>query len=175
MRLTAKIFGIIVILLVIIYLTGFFLPKNVLIKRQTIIKKPFFIVWYDVTNHFEESNWRADLDTTIQLDDIDGNTVWKEIYTNGDSIILETTTNIANVLVARTYVNNPNFKGTRIINIKKLKNGTFVRIIIEGKITHPIDRFLNLFKTDKKAKRLELYLHNLKEKYKNEESEDDSW
>lgn len=175
MKLTAKIFGIIIILIIGIYLVGFFLPKNVLIKRETLIKKPFFIVWSDINNHFEETSWRSDLDTTIQLKDIDGNPVWKEIYTNGDSVILETTTFVNNVLIARTYVNSPHFEGTRIVNIKKSKKGTFVRVVLEGKVAHAIDRFINLFKKNKDSERLELYLYNLKKKYKNEKKEDNAW
>ena len=174
MKLTIKIFGIIIGLLFIIYIIGLLLPKNILIKKQVLIEKPFFIVWSDLTNPFEEANWRNDIDTIIQLDDIDGNTVWKEIYNNGDSIILETTTNIPNVLIARSYVNNSNFNGSRIINIKKTQKGTYVRIVLEGKFPRAIDRLKNLF-NNKEAKRIKTYLHNLKNKYKKEAEEADAW
>lgn len=173
MKLTYKIFGITIGLLLLIYLVGIFLPKEILIKRQTFIEKPFFIVWSDLTNPYEETNWRKDIDTIIQLDDIDGNTVWKEIYKNGDSLILETTTNIPNVLIARSYVNN-NFEGTRIVNIKKSKKGTFVRIVIEGKVPRAIDRLKNIF-NNKESERIGIYLHSLRDKYKNETQEDDGW
>ncbi|MBE9469031.1 MAG: hypothetical protein IMY72_12030 [Bacteroidetes bacterium] len=174
MKIIVKFFGIIIAILLLIYLVGIFLPKNILIKRQILIEKPFFIVWSDLTNPYEEPNWRQDIDTIIQLEDIDGNAVWKETYNNGDSIILETTTNIPNVLIARSYVNDNNFEGTRIVNIKKTEKGTFVRIVLEGKVTNAIYRLKNLI-SNKENKRLGRYLHNLKNKYKNEVPEEDAW
>ena len=173
MKLFLKIIIVIIILLLAGYLTGYFLPKDATIRKEKIINKPSFFVWAAITNHYEETLWRTDLDTTEQLEDKDGLPFWKEKYVNGDSLFLVTTTEVNNRLIVRNVVNSDIYEGTMfIINISSVEGGTKITYIEERNINKPIYRLINYFKDP--SEKLQKYLDDLANKFEKEAEEENS-
>lgn len=158
-----------VLFLVIIspFLVGLFLPKEKVIIKKAFIDKMYFFILSDITNHWEEANWRSNLDTMIQQPQVDGMDAWKEYYTNGDSVLLLTQVTSGTDYV-RIIVDNDRTERARSITLVDVNGKTAVRMSEEVFTKNPLKRFFNLF-DDKVAKRMDKYLLDLVEKNKPQE------
>lgn len=145
-------------------LIGLFLPKEKTITKKAFIDKMYFFILSDITNHWEEPSWRHNIDTMIQQPQIDGMDVWKEYYTNGDSVLLMTQVTTGTDYI-RIIVDDDGTQHSRSIVLVDVKGKTAIRMIEEVVTKNPIDRFINLF-DDKASKRIEQYLFDLTEKNK---------
>lgn len=150
-------------------LIGFFLPKEKIIVKKAFIDKMYFFILSDITNHWEEANWRSNLDTMIQQPQVDGMDAWKEYYTNGDSVLLLTQVTSGTDYV-RIIVDNDGTERARSITLVDVNGKTAVRMSEEELVKNPLKRFLNLF-DDKIAKRMDKYLFDLTEKNKPQKEE----
>ncbi|MCK9206005.1 MAG: hypothetical protein M0P66_02745 [Salinivirgaceae bacterium] len=143
---------------------GLFQPKERLVTEMDLIDKMYFFILADITNHWEESVWRHDLDTMIQKDVVDGQDAWMEYYTNGDSVLLITqkTTETDYIRI----IHKPDGRQLmRVITLADYKGKTAIRMSEEVYVANPVKRFINLF-ADPTKKRIRTYLNDLKEKNK---------
>ncbi|HAM99013.1 MAG TPA: hypothetical protein DCQ26_10430 [Marinilabiliales bacterium] len=143
---------------------GLFQPKERLVTEMDLIDKMYFFILADITNHWEESVWRHDLDTMIQKDVVDGQDAWMEYYTNGDSVLLITqkTTETDYIRI----IHKPDGRQLmRVITLADYKGKTAIRMSEEVYVANPVKRFINLF-ADPTKKRIRNYLNDLKEKNK---------
>jgi len=162
-----SLFKIIIVLIIIIlipFTIGFFQPKDRVIMEKTVIDKMYFYILGDVTNHWEEPQWRNNIDTMIQHQVVDGQDAWMEYYTNGDSVLLITqkTTETDYIRLILT----PNGQSlNRIITIADFDGKTAIRFTEEAYEANPFKRFMLLI-NDPIRERIKLYLGDLKEKNK---------
>jgi len=143
---------------------GLFQPKERLVTEMGVIDKMYFFIIADITNHWEESSWRQDLDTMIQRQVVDGQDAWMEYYTNGDSVLL-----INQKMTETDYIriiHRPDGKQLmRIITVADFNGKTAIRMSEENYVSNPFKRFIYLF-NDPIRKRLQNYLSDLTEKNK---------
>lgn len=152
---------------------GSFLPKDRLVTEKAAVDKMYFFILADITNHWEEPSWRHNLDTMIQQPQIDGMDVWREYYTNGDSVTLMTQVTSETDYV-RIIVDPDGRQRMRSILLVDVQGKTAIRMSEEITVKSPIRRFLNLF-DDKSSEHIRLYLQDLVEKNKaNPEEQQDS-
>ncbi len=170
-----KTLGILVMLIASPLLVGLFLPKEKIVTEKAFIDKMYFFILADITNHWEEPAWRNNLDTMVQVDQIDGMDAWKEYYTNGDSVLLMTQVTAATDYI-RIIVDNDGKERMRSIMLVDVQGKTAIRMSEEIIENNPIKRFIGLF-NDNTQEDLQLYLTNLVEKNKPQEQEDsdDTW
>lgn len=170
----------IVIILIIIALIpmgiGFFQPKERLIIGKGVVDKMYFYILSDITNHWEEPQWRHNIDTMIQQHVVDGQDAWMEYYTNGDSILLITQKTTETDYI-RLIIDPEGRDFNRVITIVDFDGKTAVRISQESSEENPFKRFMILF-NDPIEEKLQLYIADLIEKNKpdpNAKEDDLGW
>lgn len=176
MNLATKILAGIAGLFLLVLLVGLCRPKEREIMRGIQIDQMYFMVLGTITNHWEEPMWRHNLDTMIQVDNVDGQDCWIEYYTNGDSIKLFTQT-MGEFDYVRLMITPSGRELLRSITIADVDGKTAIRMTVEAYETDPIKRFFLLF-TDPEADRVEQYLSDLKAqvlKQKEEMGSDDGF
>lgn len=162
--------AILVIIIGVPMIIGSFLPKEKIVTEKTFIDKMYFFILADITNHWEEPSWRTELDTMIQAPEIDGMDVWKEFYTNGDSIQLMTQVT-GNTDYIRIIVDKDGRHRMRSIMLVDVSGKTAIRMSEEIFTGGPYKRFFSLF-NDTSSDHLKTYLADLKEKNKPKDTED---
>lgn len=176
MKTILKVIIALIFIIIIPIIIGSFLPKDRVIVEKTVIEKMYFFILGDITNHWEEPQWRSNIDTIIQQKVVDGQDAWMEYYTNGDSILLITqkTTETDYIrLIITPHGENLN----RVITVADFEGKTAVRFTEEAFEPNPIKRFMILF-NDPVRNRIQLYLSDLKEKNRpdpNADSNDAGW
>lgn len=176
MKTPIKIFIILIAIILIPLIIGFFQPKERIISEKGVIDKMYFFILSDITNHWEEPQWRNNIDTIIQQEVIDGQDAWMEYYINGDSVLLITQKTTETDYI-RLILDPEGEYYNRVITIKDFDGKTAIRITEESSEGNPFKRFMILLKDPLKEK-LELYLSDLKEKNKpdpNAEEDDSGW
>lgn len=170
----------IVIILIIIALIpmgiGFFQSKERLIIGKGVVDKMYFYILSDITNHWEEPQWRHNIDTMIQQHVVDGQDAWMEYYTNGDSILLITQKTTETDYI-RLIIDPEGRDFNRVITIVDFDGKTAVRISQESYEENPFKRFMILF-NDPIEEKLQLYIADLIEKNKpdpNAKEDDLGW
>lgn len=168
----------IIIVLIIIILTpfviGLFQPKERLIVEKGVIDKMYFFILGDITNHWEEPQWRHDIDTIVQHEVIDGQDAWMEYYNNGDSVLLITQKTTETDYI-RLIVPPEGDHLNRVITIADYNGKTAIRFTEEAVEYNPYKRFMIMIK-DPVRERVENYLYDLKEKHKPDpNAEDEEW
>ncbi len=164
MKTAIKIIIILVILILIPLTIGLFQPKDRTIVEKDIIDKMYFYILGDITNHWEEPQWRHNIDTIIQQQVVDGQDAWMEYYTNGDSVLLITQKTTETDYIC--LIVNPNGEQlNRVITIADFNGKTAIRYTEEAYEANPFKRFMLLFDDPIKDRALE-YLSDLKEKNK---------
>lgn len=172
---TKAILTLIVIILIPLVI-GLFQPKERLIIEKGVIDKMYFYILADITNHWEEPQWRQNIDTIVQQEVVDGQDAWMEHYNNGDSVLLITQKTTESDYI-RLILNKNGHDLNRVITIKDFDGKTAIRITEEAYEPNPIKRFMLLI-NDPIRDRLQLYLSDLKEKNKpdpNAENNDAGW
>ncbi len=164
------IIGILAILIASPLLVGLFLPKERIVTEKAFIDKMYFFILADITNHWEETSWRHNLDTMIQVDQVDGMDAWKEYYTNGDSVLLMTQVTAATDYI-RIIVDNDGKERMRSIMLVDVQGKTAIRMSEEIFETNPLKRFLALF-NDNASENIRIYLTDLVEKNKPQEEDE---
>lgn len=156
--------AILVVIIGVPIIIGSFLPKEKIVTEKTFIDKMYFFILADITNHWEEPSWRTEIDTMIQAQEIDGMDVWKEYYTNGDSVLLMTQVT-GNTDYIRIIVDKDGRHRMRSIMLVDVSGKTAIRMSEEIFTGSPIKRFFSLF-NDTSSDHLKAYLRDLKEKNK---------
>jgi len=152
-------------LITIIPLTiGLFQPKERILVEKTVIEKMYFYILSDITNHWEEPQWRQNIDTIVQHEVIDGQDAWMEYYTNGDSVLLITQKTTETDYI-RLILRPDGRSLNRVITIADFQGKTAIRITEEAYESNPFKRFMLLI-NDPIKERIHLYLIDLKEKNK---------
>lgn len=160
-----KLYSILLILIIgSPFIIGIFLPKTRIVEEKIMIDKMYFFILSDVTNHWEESAWRTNLDTIIQKDDVDGLEAWMEYYQEGDSVLLLTQLTAENDYI-RIIVEPDGHQRTRSITMIDVMGKTAVRLAEEVYTPNPVERFIQLF-VDAPRNRAQTYLNDLAEKNK---------
>ncbi len=160
-----KIYSFILILVIASpFLIGLFLPKTRLVEGKILVDKMYFFILSDVTNHWEESAWRSNIDTIIQKDQVDGLDAWMEYYQEGDSVLLLTQLTAENDYI-RIIVDPKGQQSTRSITMIDVNGKTAVRLAEEVYTPNPLERFIQLF-VDAPQNRVQTYLLDLAEKNK---------
>ena len=81
MKSATKVIIALIIIILIPMVIGFFQPKERLIIEKVVIDKMYFFILSDITNHWEEPQWRHNIDTIIQDTDFavsEGKTITPE-------------------------------------------------------------------------------------------------
>ena len=164
MKFYTKIVAVLALLILIPVIVGLFLPKERLVTGKEVIDKMYFFILGDITNHWEEPQWRHNLDTMIQKPGIDGQDAWMEYYTNGDSLLLVTQKTGEKDYI-RIIIDSDKRERNRNITLIDFQGKTAIRMSEEEYEPNPIKRFINLLH-DKKADLINQYLRDLKEKNK---------
>lgn len=164
------------ILLIIVLITpviiGLFQPKERLLIEKAVIDKMYFYILSDITNHWDEPQWRHNIDTILQHEVVDGQDAWLEYYTNGDSVLLITqkTTETDYIRLILT----PKGKHlNRVITIADFDGKTAIRVSEEAYEANPIKRFLILI-NDPIKNQIQQYLADLQEKNKPDPNADNN-
>jgi hypothetical protein len=164
MKTISKILIVFAIIILIPFIVGFFLPKERLVVRMTMIDQPYYVILGDITNHWEEPAWHHDIDTLIQKESVDGLDCWMEYYNNGDSVML-LNQKLSDKDYIRIIVSPDGREFNRNITLADVNEKTAIRISEEIYEGNPLNRFLNLF-YDTRAIHIEKYLSELREKNK---------
>lgn len=164
MKLILKIIIALIIIILIPLSVGVFQPKDRIIVEKTVIDKMYFYILGDITNHWEEPQWRHDIDTIIQHQVVDGQDAWMEYYNNGDSVLLITQKTTETDYI-RLIINSHGEQLNRVITIADFDGKTAIRFTEEAYEGNPFKRFMLLIK-DPVRERVLLYLSDLKEKNK---------
>lgn len=165
---------VIVVIFISILTIGFILPKERLITEKVLIDKMYFFIVADITNHWEEPAWNNNVDTLIQIEQVDGLDAWKEYYVNGDSAMF-LIQKIAETDYIRLYVDKSGRNRNCVITVVDIEGKTAVRMSEEIYEPNPLKRFYYLI-NDKKTERVKQYLTDLKQKSINDaasEQQDD--
>lgn len=172
-----KVYSILLILIIASPLIiGLFLPKDRVVDEKILIDKMYFFILSDVTNHWEESAWRTNIDTMIQKEQMDGLDAWMEYYQEGDSVLLLTQLTAENDYI-RIIVDPNGHQRTRSITLVDVMGKTAIRMLEEVHTPNPLERFIQLF-VDAPRNRVQTYLYDLAEKNKvdpNAEEESMGW
>ena len=171
MKFITLIFAIVVTLIIGLLSFSFFIPKEKTTEISITVQQPFFLVWAAITDHYEEPKWRNNIDTIIQLDNIERDPVWREFYTNGDSITWRIITEVSNKLLVQQIIDHPIYENTFwAININTKPEGTTIQIVKEQHINNSIQRLIHYF--DPIDYDLKLYLSQLYTKLNTPQEED---
>ncbi|MCQ2374744.1 MAG: hypothetical protein MJ069_02440 [Salinivirgaceae bacterium] len=165
MKLISKVIVGLAILVCIPFIVGFCLPKDRVVDARIMIDQMYFEVLSNVSNHWEEPIWRTEVDSMVELEQIDARDVWMEYYTNGDSVKLQTQS-LGEFDYIRMIICPDGTELNRNITLVNLEDAegnmrTVVRYVEEVHVTDPLKRFVNLF-NDKYEKRAHRYLFDLK-------------
>lgn len=164
---------VIAIVLLIPIIIGFSLPKNRVVEEKALIDKMYYFILSDVTNHWEESGWRSNIDTIMEKPAVDGLDAWMEYYTNGDSILLLTQITAENDYI-RIIVDPDGHQRTRSITIIDVTGRTAIRISEEIYTPNPITRIKHML-NDEPQQLLTTYVFDLIEKNKSNGNDDGGW
>lgn len=164
------IIALIILILAAPFAIGMLMPKDKIVTEKAFIDKMYFFILADITNHWEEPTWRHNLDTMIQIEQIDGMDAWVEHYTNGDSILLMTQIT-AETDYIRIIVDKDGQQRGRSIMLVDVQGKTAIRMSEEVYMKSPLKRFMSLF-VDKETDILRAYLDDLAEKNRPKEGND---
>lgn len=176
MKSALKVIIVLIIIILIPLAIGFFQPKDRVIVEKTVIDKMYFYILGDITNHWEEPQWRHNIDTIIQQHVVDGQDAWMEYYKNGDSVMLITQKTTETDYI-RLMLSSDKPSLNRVITIADLDGKTAIRFTEEAYEENPVKRFMLLI-NDPIRERVKQYLNDLKEKNKpdpNAENQDENY
>lgn len=159
MKLITKILIALAVLAMVPVIIGLCMPRDRQVVEKKLINQMYFMVLGNISNHWEESSWRHNLDTMIQQESIDGQDCWVEYYTNGDSVKL-ITQNQGEFNYIRLIVNPDGREFLRGIVLMDYEGRTAVRMYEEVSESDPLKRFCTLF-YDPVDERLKQYLSDL--------------
>ncbi|MDA3891203.1 MAG: hypothetical protein PF517_06010 [Salinivirgaceae bacterium] len=171
MKLVIKAIAALIIIVLIPMLIGFLQPKERLVIEKAVVDKMYFFILGDITNHWEESQWRNNIDTIVQYRVIDGQDAWMEYYNNGDSVLLITQKTTETDYI-RLILNPSGEQLNRVITIADYNGKTAIRFTEEALENNPFKRFMLLIK-DPIRDRIVAYLDDLKGKYKADSNEEE--
>lgn len=161
---------VIAVILISPIILGYCLPKDRVVEEKALIDKMYYFILADVTNHWEESSWRTNIDTIMEKPPVDGLDAWMEYYHNGDSVLLLTQLTAENDYI-RIIVDPDGFQRTRSITIIDVTGRTAIRVSEEIHTPNPFTRIKYLF-NDEPYNRITTFLSDLN--IKNEATEEDN-
>ncbi|MCI0352526.1 MAG: SRPBCC family protein [Acidobacteriales bacterium] len=82
---------VLVALIDVVLLIGYKLPQEHTASRSLVSRQPPQTVWAVITDHKSEPTWRPDLKKVEHLWDASRLEIWRETYSNGDSLSFATT------------------------------------------------------------------------------------
>ena len=127
----------------IIIIAGCFMPRSHTIGRRIVLQQSPEAVWETITNYAEFPNWHPSMIKTEQLEDREGNPVWKETYKGNYPIILETTEIVECKKQVRTIADEDGpFSGRWVYELSAKENGCELSITEYGEIPNPFFRFM---------------------------------
>lgn len=164
MKTSIKISIILIVIILIPLGIGLFQPKDRIVTEKAIIDKMYFFILSDITNHWEESQWRHNIDTMVQQEVVDGQDAWMEYYVNGNTVLLISQKTTETDYIRLILDDEGNYYN-RVITIIDYNGKTAIRISEEAEENNPFKRFMLLF-NDPIKEVLRLYILDLKEKNK---------
>lgn len=120
---------------------GLLTPKNHVVTKSIKLKQTPENIWETISDIQNQTSWRSEIEKVERMPDRDGREVWKEVYKNGDELLLEITESNAPVHLVRTITDpDLNFKGVWEIEVKKDINGCSLTITEQSEIPNPLIR-----------------------------------
>ena len=152
-----------IVLIVLIYLIGFILPRNHSATITSYLNVPIDSVWKRISKPEEFISWRKE----IKKIDVISSDEWIETNRQNDKIPIKITETIPYAKLV-TVINSSNllFGGTWTYNLKQTKSGTEITIIENGEVYNPFFRFFSKFVFGHTAT-IKNYLANLETSFKN--------
>ncbi len=151
-----------VLLVAVVALIGYMLPKNHLALRSAHFRQPPQAIWDAITG---PPDWRPDIRSSEKLAPRDGRRTWKEIDKHGQAITYQSVEESPpRRLVTRIADPTLPFGGTWTYAIEPEPTGSQVTITEAGEIYNPIFRFMSRFIFGYSGS-LETYLNALHAKF----------
>jgi uncharacterized protein YndB with AHSA1/START domain len=135
-------FAFIVVVLVLAFVVGNFLPDRHTVARSQVIPQPPENIWAVISDHAQAPSWNPMVLSAEKQPDNDGNPVWLETYKNNQKMTLETKEFDPPRRLVRmiTDVGLP-FSGRWVYDIAQLKEGgSKVTITEHGEVKNPFFR-----------------------------------
>jgi len=138
--------GGLLLLVVVVAVIGYALPKGHVSKRAAVYSRPPEVIWSAITDFAGQARWRTDLKTIEQAPAQNGKPVWREIAKNGDAVPYETTETDPPRRLVRTIA-DPKlpFGGRWIYELAPTPSGTRLTITEEGEVYNPVFRVVSRF------------------------------
>ena len=142
-----SIVGVVVVLIAIVVIVGFSLPKEHIASRTLKLSRQPQPVWDTITDFPSQPGWLPLVKSVEKMPDQNGQPVWEEVYKNsGDKITLITTTAIAPRKLVRTIPDTGGpFFGRWEYEITPAKDGCTIQITEYGTVPNPVFRFMSKF------------------------------
>jgi len=139
--------GLVVILVAIVVIVGFALPKEHVASRTLKLSQKPDTVWNLITDFQNQPTWLPLVKSVEKFPNHDGNPVWQEVYGgSGDKIILETTESVPPQKLVRTIPDTGGpFFGRWEYEIAPTRDGCSIKITEYGTVPNPVFRFMSKF------------------------------
>lgn len=131
----------------IVLLIGYRLPQDHVASRTLTSKQPPQAVWAVISDHADEPNWRPDLKKVEHMWDARRMEIWRETYSNGDTLSFATAEFQPPQRMVRVITDeNIPFGGRWEYKIEPDKNGGSRLTITEyGWVRPPLFRFVSKY------------------------------
>jgi Polyketide cyclase / dehydrase and lipid transport len=125
---------------------GLFIPREHTATRTLAIQQPTRVIWQTVTDFAHQPAWNPQIKSVERLPDHNGLPLWRETYTVGQHLTLETLESVPPVyLVRRITDEGAPFSGTWEFEITTSGGGSAVKITERSRIRNPFYRFMAKF------------------------------
>lgn len=133
--------ALVVCFVMLLVTVGLLTPKSHVVTKTLKLKQKPEIIWQTIKDFQNQPSWRSELQTVERMPDHNGKEMWKEIYKNGDELLLETSEDISQQCLIRTIADKSlPFSGTWEMTVRTEAEGSSLTITERGEIPNPFFR-----------------------------------
>jgi uncharacterized protein YndB with AHSA1/START domain len=135
--------GILAGILALIALVGLLLPKSHQVSRSVALKQTPDAVWQVISDFPNEPTWHGGIERVERLPDKDGHEVWRETFSGGYPMQLETLEAVPPRRLVRAIADERGpFTGRWEFDVAPIETGCRVTIIEYGDVANPFFRVM---------------------------------
>jgi uncharacterized protein YndB with AHSA1/START domain len=138
--------GLLVVLVLLVVVIGYLLPKHHTASKTARLKRPPQEVWEVVRDLAGADAWWPAVKKAERLSDRDGREVYRQTLKNGPPLTMEVVeSDPPRRLVTRIVDENLPFGGTWTYEIEPAEGGSRITVTEDGEVYNPVFRFMSRF------------------------------
>jgi hypothetical protein len=145
MKVLLLIGGVVVALVIVVLIIGALLPREHVASREIILRQPRSEVYATLREFAAAPNWRADVQRTEMLENVDGRVRFREHSKQGVITYELVQENAPQKLVTRIVDRDLGYFGSWTYELSPANDGTRLRITEEGEVPNVLFRFMSRF------------------------------